>query len=264
MPPFVDIHCHLLPGLDDGASDLASSLAMARMAAIDGTSTIVATPHQLGSFSQNRGDDIRQRAVQLQGELERAGIQLAVLPGADVRIEPGLVAAIEAGEVLTVGDHRRHVLLELPHELYFPVAAVLADLRRVGIVGILTHPERNAGLLRRRELLGPLVDAGCLMQVTAGSFTGSFGPHCQHLAEWMLSEGFIHFVATDAHGAQTRRPLMRRAFKRICQLSDEGAALDLCCHYPALAAAGQDVPGGRRKQTRKASWWTRLTRSKAG
>jgi protein-tyrosine phosphatase len=264
MPPFVDIHCHLLPGLDDGAGDLAASLAMARMAAIDGISTIVATPHQLGSFGQNRGDDIRQRAAQLQGELDRAGVPLAVLPGADVRIEPGLVAAIEAGEVLTVGDHRGHVLLELPHELYFPVAPVLADLRRVGIVGILTHPERNAGLLRRRELLGPLVDAGCLMQVTAGSFTGSFGPHCQQLAEWMLSEGFVRFVATDAHGAQSRRPLMRRAFERICQLSDEGTALDLCCHHPALAAAGQDVPGGRRKQAKKASWWTRLTRSKAG
>jgi protein-tyrosine phosphatase len=264
MPPFVDIHCHLLPGLDDGADDLVASLAMAQMAAIDGISTIVATPHQLGSFGRNRGDDIRHRAAQLQGELDRAGIPLAVLPGADVRIEPGLVEALEADEVLTVGDHRRHVLLELPHELYFPVAPVLANLRRAGIVGILTHPERNAGLLRQRELLGPLVDAGCLMQVTASSFNGSFGPHCQQLAEWMLSEGFVHFVATDAHGTQSRRPLMRGAFERIWELSDAGTALDLCCHNPALAAAGQDVPGGRRNQAKRASWWTRLTRSKAG
>ncbi len=264
MPPFVDIHCHLLPGLDDGADDLADSLAMARLAAIDGISTIVATPHQLGAFARNHGDEIRRRTAHLQSELDRAGIALRVLAGADVRVEPGLVQAIEAGEVLSLGDHGRHVLLELPHELYFSLEGMLADLQRAGIMGILTHPERNAGLLRRPELLGPLVDAGCLMQVTAGSFTGSFGPACQQLAEWMLSEGVIHFVATDAHGSRSRRPLMQRAFERVCQLSDEATALDLCCHHPALAASGKDVACGRRAAAKKGSWWRRLTRSKAG
>jgi protein-tyrosine phosphatase len=264
MPPFVDIHCHVLPGLDDGAKNLAESLAMCRMAAIDGMSTILATPHQLGAFSRNRGDDIRQRTAQLQEELDRAGIPLAVLPGADVRVESGLSDLLATGDVLTLGDHRRHVLLELPHDVYLPLEPVLADLARAGVVAILSHPERNAGLLGRSELLGPLVDEGCLMQVTAGSFAGAFGPRCQQFAEWMLSEGLVHFVATDAHGSAARRPLMRRAFERVIELTDKDTAVDLCCRRPALVAAGRDVPAGRRAVPKKASWWRGLTRGKAG
>lgn len=264
MPPFVDIHCHLLPNLDDGAKDISESLAMARMAANDGISTIIATPHQLGAFSQNRGDDIRERTAELQTAIRREGTPLTVLAGADVRIEPGLAGLLASGDVLTVGGHKRHVLLELPHEVYLPLEPVLADLGRIGVVGILTHPERNAGLIQRPALLGPLVETGCLMQVTAGSLAGAFGPRCQQLAEWMLSEGLVHFVATDAHGAKSRRPLMRRAFDRLVELTDEATAMDLCCRYPALVAGGRDVPLGRRTIAKKKSWWKGLTRGKAG
>jgi protein-tyrosine phosphatase len=264
MPAFVDIHCHLLPGVDDGASDLPASLAMAAMAVDDGAATVIATPHQLGGFRRNHGDDIRRRTAELQAELDRAGIPLTVLPGADVRIEEGLVAGIAAGEVLTLGDRRRHVLLELPHELYFPLEGLLAELRQHGIVAILSHPERNAGLLYNRDLLAPLVDAGCLMQVTAGSLMGTFGPDCQQMSDWMLSEGLVHFVATDAHGPQSRRPLMRRAYERVLELIDESTARDLCCHHPALVAAGSDVPAGRRRRTTKSGWRSLFARSKAG
>lgn len=264
MPRFVDIHCHLLPGVDDGAIDLAASLAMAQMAVADGIETIVATPHQLGAFRRNSGDDIRRRAPDLQSHLDLAGIPLTVLPGADVRIEEDLVERLATGEVLTLGDHGRHVLLELPHELYFPLAGLLEALSRQGVVGILSHPERNAGLLRQRELLAPLVDAGCLMQVTAGSLMGTFGPRCQELAEWMLSEGLVHFVATDAHGPTARRPLMRRAYDRVCELTDVTTGRDLCCDFPGRVAAGAEAPAGRRAVAKRASWGRLLAWGKAG
>src|SRR5688572_13115579 len=100
---FVDIHCHLLPGIDDGAKDWDESLAMSRLAVDDGTTTIVATPHQLGSFRHNLGDSIRGHVAQLQQRLKAADLPLRVLPGADVRIEEDLVPRLAAGEVLTLG-----------------------------------------------------------------------------------------------------------------------------------------------------------------
>lgn len=251
MPtPFVDIHCHLLPGIDDGATDEAVSLEMARMAVESGTQTIIATPHQLGSYGTNRGADIRRQVDLLQRRLTHANIPLTVLPGGDVRIEDGMMEKIASGEVLTLADRGRHVLLELPHELYFPLEPVLEQLRRRGLVGILSHPERNMGLLRQPTITASLVEAGCLMQVTAGSLVGAMGPAPQRMAEWMLSENLVHFVATDAHGIRSRRPRMKRAFERIWELAGKSIATQLCATNPAAVATGQPVaPFVRSKES---------------
>ena len=251
---FVDIHCHLLPAIDDGATDWETTLGMAQMAVADGMQLMIVTPHQLGNFAQNRGDDIRARTVQLQQVLDQHGIALRVMPGGDVRIEDGMIEGLASGEVMSLGDLRRHVLLELPHELYFPLEGVLASLLRQGMDGILSHPERNRGLLREPELLPGLVEGGCLMQVTAGSLMGTFGSKSQDLAEWMLANGLVHFVATDAHGIKSRRPLMRRAFERVTELTDETTAEDLCCNYPALVSRGEKVPAGRRAVPKRGGW----------
>jgi protein-tyrosine phosphatase len=255
---FVDIHCHLLPGIDDGATDWDESLAMAELAASDGTTTIIATPHQLGSFGHNRGDAIRRSVQKLQQRLMAAGVSLTVLPGADVRIEEQLVDRLLSGEVLTLGDHRRHVLLELPHELYLPLEPLIERLSRHNITAILSHPERNQGILRRPELLGPLVDAGCLMQITAGSLGGSFGAECQQLAESMIVDGLVHFVATDGHGARSRRPLMSRAYERLIQLAGPDLAIELCSGNPEYVTTGQPVQSGRRQlQPSRQRWWSK-------
>jgi protein-tyrosine phosphatase len=242
---FVDIHCHLVPGLDDGSQSWEQSLLMAAMAAADGIRTIVVTPHQLGSFAHNSGQAIRTRTGELRQFLETHGIALSVLPGADVRIEPGMLEKLRKGDVLTLADQRKHVLLELPHELYFPLEDVLESLRRAGFVGILSHPERNQGLLKQPRLIPPLVDRGCLMQVTCGSLLGTFGPASQQMSEWMLEQGLVHFLATDAHGHNARRPLMKHAFERAKQILGEEIAVDLCCRNPAAVAAGADVASQR-------------------
>ncbi|MBL8848593.1 MAG: hypothetical protein JNG89_02875 [Planctomycetaceae bacterium] len=247
---FADIHCHMLWGIDDGSKSEDESLLMAQMAVQDGIETVILTPHQLGTFASNRGDDIRTRAADFQHLLNRHSIPLTVLPGADVRIEPGFVGMILAGEVLSLGDHGVHVLLELPHELYFPLERVLDDLHAAGMRGILSHPERNLGLLRQPELIAPLVERNCLMQITAGSLMGTFGPDSCAMSEWMLREGLVHFVATDAHGVKSRRPLLRRAFERTAELIGPDAAVALCSTNPAAVAAGRDTvsaPRGRRR-----------------
>lgn len=244
---FVDIHCHLLPGIDDGSDSWEQSLAMAEIAVGDGIKTIILTPHQLGNFSHNNGDDIRDRTEELQSFLRRHGLPLQVLPGGDVRIEEGLTAKVRSGEVLTLADQNRHLLLELPHELYFPLDGVLDQLRGIGVVGILSHPERNQGILRSPHIIDDLLEAGCLMQVTAGSVMGTFGPQSQALAEQMLLQDQVHFLATDAHGPRSRRPLLRRAFERTAELTDEETAIDLCCRNPAAVASGEDIPQRVRK-----------------
>jgi protein-tyrosine phosphatase len=259
---FVDIHCHLLPGIDDGAKDWDETLAMARLAVDDGTSTVIATPHQLGNYGGNHGDAIRQLVADVQQRLDGAQIPLTVLPGADVRIEPEMVEKLVRGDVLTLGDHRRHVLLELPHELYLPLEPVLEQLSRRKMVGILSHPERNQGILRQPDVLAPLVEAGCLLQITAGSLCGTFGPECQQFCERLLAEGMVHFVATDAHGPRSRRPLLRRAFERVVELLGEPTAIDLCSRNPGCVAAGQPVTPGRREVRRQRRGW-RLQRSAA-
>ncbi|MEM9657993.1 MAG: CpsB/CapC family capsule biosynthesis tyrosine phosphatase [Planctomycetota bacterium] len=243
---FVDIHCHLLPGIDDGAADLPAALAMAKLAVADGIETIVATPHQMGAYAHNEGGEIRRRTAEFQNVLHAAGVPLRVLPGADVRIEEGLAEGIINGDVLTLADADRHVLLELPHQLYFPLDGLLNQLARRRIVGVLSHPERNGGLLDRPEIVAQLVEAGCLMQITAGSLSGTFGPRCRQFAEWMLERGMVHFVATDAHSPRRRRPILSRAFQRVVDLVGQTGAVELCCEVPRLVAMGRDVPIGFR------------------
>jgi protein-tyrosine phosphatase len=264
MPaPFVDIHCHLLPGIDDGAEDWGQTLEMAAMAAADGIGTIIVTPHQQGNFSNNRGNDIRHLTDQLVQALRHAGIPLKVLPGADVRIEDGMIERITRGEVLTLADRRRHLLLELPHELYLPLEPILRMLRHQRIVGILSHPERNRGILQRPKLLEPLVQEGCLMQVTAGSLMGTFGPESQRLAELMLHRGLVHFIATDAHGPNKRRPLMQRAYQRVIELVGQRMADAVCIDNPAYVAIGQPV-AARTHGPKSHGWSGLFTKKKAG
>ena len=250
---FVDIHCHLAPGIDDGANSWDDCLAMAKMAAADGIKTVVVTPHQLGNYSHNSGDAIRDLAVKVQDFLHSHRVPLRILPGADVRIESGMVTRLRRGDVLTLADRRRHVLLELPHELYLPLEPLLAELSAAGMVGILSHPERNLGILSNPSLIGPLVDGGCLMQVTAGSVLGAFGPRVQKISEDLLSAGLVHFISTDAHGTRSRRPLMRKAFDRVAHLTNAATAIELCSNNPNCVAEGRDVIAGRRQKPRR-SW----------
>jgi protein-tyrosine phosphatase len=257
--PFADIHCHILPGIDDGAKHWDDALAMARLATEDGTTTIVATPHQLGSWTENRGDQIRALVAECNERLAAENIPLKVLAGGEIRIEPGLIELLVTGELVTLGDHRRHVLLELPHELYFPLDGLMQDLAARRIATVLAHPERNEGLLRQPDFVVDLVEAGCLMQLTAGSVCGTMGAHVAEMSEWMITEGLVHIVSTDGHSPRTRRPLMGRAYERICELADVETADDLCGRNPGRIASGRTVPGGRRvvSRHRRASWWSR-------
>ncbi len=255
---FTDIHCHLLPGIDDGSEDWQETLRMAQMAVDDGITTIICTPHQLGSYTHRKGVEIRGLVAQTQQVLNDHQIPLRILSGADVRIDEDMLYRLRSGDCVSLADQRKHVLLELPHELYLPVEPVLNQLRSLGMVGILSHPERNQGILRQPEVLVPLVSSGCLMQVTADSVVGTFGAPSQKLAEWMLTRGLVHFIATDAHGSRRRKPIMSAAHRRVAELVGNEVADALCCINPAAVAHGHEVPRLPKLRSVKGSWWSRL------
>jgi protein-tyrosine phosphatase len=251
---FTDIHCHIVPGIDDGSANLTDSLSMARTAEADGTKSIVATPHQLGANSQVSAEAIRQGVADLQTTLNAEGVGVSVLPGADVRIEPELPKLVKQGKVLTLADKGKHVLLELPHETYFPLEPLLAALSRQGLVGILSHPERNRGIIKNPDVMWDVVEAGGLLQITAGSLTGAFGRSPQKIAELCVTERLIHFIASDAHDKKNRPFGMRAAYDTIIEMAEEGLAELVCCENPAKVVAGDEVGGGvvgRRRLARK-------------
>jgi protein-tyrosine phosphatase len=238
---FIDIHCHILPALDDGPAGWDESLAMAEMAVADGIAAIVATPHQLGNYSHNSAEMIRVQTAKLQHILHQHEIDLQLLPGADVRIDPELPSKIKNGEVLTLADHRRYVLLELPHEVYIPLDHFLADLRSAGLVGILSHPERNQGIINQPNILTNLIEQGCLLQLTAGSLLGRFGSKIQKFSTSLIQHGIIDFIATDAHGIKSRPPLLKHAFDRVVQLAGYETAVNIFHRNPLHIISGKDI-----------------------
>lgn len=244
--PLIDIHCHLLPAIDDGAADRTESLAMARLATSDGIQAIVVTPHQLGPFAHTRGETIRAQAEAFARALNEERVALRILPGAELRIEPGfaaseLVARLKGGELLTLADQRRHVLVDLPEQAYVGLDDLLAELTAAGMVAILAHPERNREILARPERLHPLVAAGCLLQVTAGSLLGEFGADVQQLADRLIRQGIVQLVASDAHHIHFRRPVLAAAFDHVAQHAGVEAARVLFHLNPASIVAGRPV-----------------------
>ena len=204
----IDVHCHLLPGIDDGAPDDTAALAMARIAFADGIRTTVCTPHIYPGLYENDADGIRRRTAELQRRLVEEGIGLVLAVGADAHLTPELLSRLQEGTVPTLAGGR-YVLLEPPHHVAPPrFAESMWSLVAAGFVPVLTHPERLTWIGQDYAMLAALVHAGVWMQVTAGSLAGRFGSGARYFAERMLDDGLVHLLATDAHGVKHRAPLL--------------------------------------------------------
>jgi protein-tyrosine phosphatase len=202
----IDLHCHLLPGLDDGASDLTVSLEMAKLSVKQGVTVVACTPHILPGLYHNAGPAIRQATQQLQEALDQEGIPLRLVTGADVHMAPNFVEGLRSGQLLSIAD-TRYVLVEPPHHMAPPhLENFFFDLLVAGYVPILTHPERLSWVPSRYETIKKLVRAGVWMQITAGSFTGAFGRNALYWSERLLGDGCVHLIASDAHDAGRRPP----------------------------------------------------------
>lgn len=236
---FVDIHCHCLPDIDDGPPTLEGSLALCRVLVEDNVGQVVATPHQLGRF-ETRIDARRicDGVRRLNAELSRRGWELTVLAGAEVRVDERICSLLADGEILTLANRGRHVLLELPSDVFIDIEPLLRTLAATGVTPILAHPERNAPLMRHLRTLARWLACGVHLQVTAGSLVGSFGGRAREAARDLLVRGWVDLVASDAHDAGENRPYMREAFATITAEFNRETAWRLCRDNPARAVHG--------------------------
>ena len=206
----IDVHCHILPGIDDGASDYSVSLSMAQAFAAQGVSVVACTPHILPGLYHNTGPDIRVRVEKLQRVLDEYGVALQLVTGADAHITPDFVARLRSGRILSIANSR-YVLVEPPHHTAPPqLEEFFFNILIAGYVPVLTHPERLSWVPSRYEVIKRLAGQGVWMQITAGSLAGAFGRSALYWAERMLGEGLVHVLATDAHDAEYRPPDLDR------------------------------------------------------
>lgn len=210
----IDIHCHILPGIDDGPEDTAEALKMARIAVKDGVRTVVATPHCFDGVYDCQKADIVGLCRELNGALIQEGIGLTVLPGAEVRFTPELCRDVTQGEALTLGNFRDFILIELP-ELFIPDAVVmtLRALRDMRLTTIIAHPERNTMLMNKPEVVVQLIAAGAEMQLTAESLLGDFGKDANKMACRLLQADVRCYLGSDGHGVKKRKPVLAKAVK---------------------------------------------------
>jgi protein-tyrosine phosphatase len=249
---FTDIHCHCLPGMDDGPSDEAASLVLCRALVEDSITTVVATPHQLGRYDGSvDAPRIRQAVAALNERLVQAGIPLTILPGADVRLDERIVSLLQSDKILTAADGRKYLMLELPHDVFIDPRMLVTQLVRIGIRTVITHPERHEFLAERPHYVEQWAALELCLQITAASFLGEFGSLSEQAAWAFLDEPLPVVVATDAHNTHGRAPRMNRAYQLIAQRRGREAADIVCIENPKRLVAGQDLlPLGRSARPR--------------
>ena len=263
---FVDIHCHVLPELDDGPATAADADAMLRLAAAAGTSDIIATPHANSRF-------------RFEPERVTAAIgEVAAASGGIPRIHPGCEVHLSAENVHEVLERpfrytlngRQYLLTELPEMFLSPVIdEILARLRALGLVPVVAHPERNRFL--NAERVERWVDSGCLTQVTAGSLLGDFGSTAQGAAAGLLRRGLVHFVASDGHDTSSRPPVLGDAYHWVAaECGGETAEVLFMANPAAVIAGGEPVRPPRGTVSHPSVWhrlcaaWTSARSTAAG
>lgn len=200
----IDIHSHILPGIDDGAKTEAESIAMAQAAIKEGIDTIIATPHHRNNAYDNYKQDIVTNVSILNELLEEENIPLQVVAGQEVRMYGELLEDYAKGEIQTLAD-TKYLLVEFPtREVPQYAEQLLYDIQLSGLRPIIAHPERNMELLENHGRMYELIRNGALAQVTAGSILGKFGKDVQEFTEQLIKANLVHFIASDAHNTKTR------------------------------------------------------------
>lgn len=221
----VDIHAHLLPGIDDGSPDMATSLQLAKAAAADGITHALMTPHHLNGRYANHKEDVIRLTNEFQEQLKQAEIDLTVFPSQEVRLNSEIPSALDADDILFCDEEGTYMLLEMPSEdvpLY--AKEMTYQLLSRGITPIIVHPERNNRILKEPELLQEFLEQGCLTQVTASSYVGVFGKKIEDLSDRLIAAGQVATFASDAHSLAKRESKMTEAYDKLTKQVGEEVA----------------------------------------
>ncbi len=253
----IDLHCHLLPGIDDGPDSISRSIDLANAAVSNGTQTIIATPHVSGRYP-NRAEPIAQLVAQVQDRLDQEGIAIQIRPGAEIAMTS--VFELEPGELLSLGlGGSRWLLVEPPFAtIASGLPRIISELHGLGHQVVLAHPERCPAFHRDRQMLSSLARSGVLMSITAGSLGGHFGATVRRFALELVREGLIDNIASDAHDHIHRPPSIAA---EIEQAGLGPLAEWLTELVPAAILSGGEVPPrppvdlSRRRVGWRARWW---------
>src|SRR5699024_7530920 len=212
----IDLHCHILPILDDGSKNWEMSLEMAHLAIAEGITHILATPHHMNRHWMNPKYEVLPLVDELQKRLDEERIPLTVFPGQEVRLHGEIIENIQRDEICFIDEMNQYVLIEFPtssvpdysERLFF-------ELQSAGITPVIVHPERNHAILKDPSILYDFVSRDILAQVTAASYIGKFGREIEKLSEQLIEADLVHFLASDAHNVTSRKFHMKEAFKKL-------------------------------------------------
>lgn len=235
----VDLHCHILPGIDDGSKDAEESLAMAESAIAEGITHVVATPHSSSTWTFDF-ERVRKSRDALQAQL---GERLLLATGCDFHMSPENMIALREDAPRFCINQKDYLLVEF-NEFSIPPAMDyrLHEIQLAGMRPVITHPERNAILRAHPERLKTWVQHGCYVQVTGGSLTGLFGTAAQEDALRWIGEGLVHFVSSDAHNTRSRPLRLREAHSAVTGKFGDEKARGLFVENPLAAFEGRDLP----------------------
>jgi protein-tyrosine phosphatase len=239
---FTDIHCHCLPGLDDGPETMYQAVKLCQELSEEGIGTVVATPHQLGRFEySNDAKKIKETIRILNNEIRNNSISLKIVPGGEIRVDERICQLLKDDRILTLADGGKYILLELPYQIFVDIEPLLIELASMGIQSVISHAELIAPLSARPEIVRKWLEGSTYLQITAASLVGDFGSEVQKVALNFLESGLATFVATDSHNINLRKPRMKAAFKLISTRFGEDAANLVCIENPSRIVNGLDI-----------------------
>lgn len=252
----VDLHCHLLPGIDDGSKNMDISLRLAREAVENGVTHALLTPHHMNGRFVNHKQDVIQLTHEFRNQLQAHDIPLTVFPGQEVRINGQLIEALDKDDILFADEDNRYLMLEFPDDdVPHYTTQMIFELQQRGITPVIVHPERNTKIMAHPELLYQLLQKGCLSQITASSYVGTFGNKVGDFSKRLIANGQGYVFASDAHDLPGRKYEMRQAFEKMSREFGQAVA-DQYADNARSIINGENVPINEiRPLKKKKKFW---------
>lgn len=217
----IDLHSHILPGIDDGAKDMEMTLNMLKIAAKDGTKKIVATPHFYRGYYLNIYEEVVNLVKQVNDKAKENNLDIEIYPGQEIFINRQVIEDYKEGIIKGIAD-TRYMLIELPMDkMPKETFDILYELRIQGVVPVIAHPERYVYIIEKPHKINEFIKEGCLFQINSGSIKGIFGKKIQKTAEILINHRVCNFIASDAHTTRTRAPIIKEALSRVNGIDEQ-------------------------------------------
>ena len=252
-----DTHVHLLAGRDDGPRTIDEALSMCRMLCEEGVHYATALAHQNDTFPENTAVQLRAAASELALRLKEEAIPLSVFPTGEIVLTPELVEQWQSGTLLSIGDHGRFLLVEMPHGLFVDVMPLVKRFREIGVRLVIAHAERYPELLHESGLAERWIAAGCLIQVTAGHLADPTSSSDERALKDWAKRGIIHILGTDGHRIDRRVPRMRAGYEKLVRWIGPQSAERIGSIWGAALLQGSNV-NAPPPQPRTRSWFSKF------